>query len=176
MPRYNRLDFRPLREKPDALDDACGGSITARPRWMCEQNGRPILPGSRLLAGDGLVRRLLFLGPPGNRADLRECGPVVAAMAVPDGAGQMKYPTAGRGPMSNKWKTGASILLLALSLAGCTSFPDPANRAAVDGLIGAGIGALIGGAVNGGGGGPSRLFWGGGGPRRGGAGAVPPPP
>jgi hypothetical protein len=53
--------------------------------------------------------------------------------------------------MSNKRKTGASVLVLALSLAGCTSFPDPANRAAVDGLIGAGIGALIGGAVTGGG-------------------------
>ena len=40
-------------------------------------------------------------------------------------------------------------LLLALSLAGCTNFPDPANRAAVDGALGAGAGALIGGVAAG---------------------------
>jgi hypothetical protein len=44
----------------------------------------------------------------------------------------------------------ACPLLLALSLAGCTNFPDPANRAAVGGLEGAAAGTLIGGIVTGG--------------------------
>jgi hypothetical protein len=51
-----------------------------------------------------------------------------------------------------KWrKKGAAVLLMALALGGCTSFPDPANRAAVDGLVLGGVGALIGGTVTSGG-------------------------
>ena len=43
------------------------------------------------------------------------------------------------------------IILLALSLPACTSFPDPANRAAANGVLGAGVGALIGGLATSGG-------------------------
>ena len=51
-----------------------------------------------------------------------------------------------------EWRrTGAAILLMALTLPACTSFPDPANRAAVDGAVVGGIGALIGGTVTSGG-------------------------
>lgn len=53
--------------------------------------------------------------------------------------------------MTKKRRAGASVLSLALSLGGCTNFPDPENRAAVAGALGAGVGALIGGAVTGGG-------------------------
>ena len=44
----------------------------------------------------------------------------------------------------------ARALLLVLSLAGCTNFADPTNRAAVGGLEGAAAGTLIGGIVTGG--------------------------
>lgn len=47
--------------------------------------------------------------------------------------------------------SSACVVLLALSLPACTSFPDPANRAAANGVIGAGVGALIGGTVTSGG-------------------------
>jgi hypothetical protein len=46
---------------------------------------------------------------------------------------------------------GARVLLLAISLAGCTNFSDPENRAAANGVVGAGVGALIGGLATGGG-------------------------
>jgi hypothetical protein len=45
---------------------------------------------------------------------------------------------------------GARCLLLVLSLAGCTNFPDPTNRAAADGVMVAAAGTLIGGLVAGG--------------------------
>ncbi len=43
----------------------------------------------------------------------------------------------------------SAVVPVALCLAGCTNFPDPANRAAVDGGFGAGAGALIGGVFAG---------------------------
>ena len=53
--------------------------------------------------------------------------------------------------MTSRIAPRARTLLLVLSLAGCTSFPDPANRAAVGGLEGAAAGTLIGGIVTSGG-------------------------
>jgi hypothetical protein len=44
----------------------------------------------------------------------------------------------------------ACAVLLVPSLAGCTNFPDPTNRAAVGGLEGAAAGTTIGGIVAGG--------------------------
>lgn len=55
-------------------------------------------------------------------------------------------------PMTKSLLAGsACALLLVLTLAACTSFPDPANRAAANGAIGAGVGALTGGLATGGG-------------------------
>lgn len=56
-----------------------------------------------------------------------------------------------RAMMKSLLTASACALLLNLILGGCTSLPDPANRAAANGGIGAGIGALIGGIATGGG-------------------------
>jgi hypothetical protein len=56
----------------------------------------------------------------------------------------------GTEPMKRR-ETDAAVLLMALALGGCTSFPDPANRAVVDAAVVGGIGALIGGVVTSGG-------------------------
>jgi hypothetical protein len=43
----------------------------------------------------------------------------------------------------------AVVVALLLGVGGCTNFPDPANRAAVDGVLLAAAGALVGGTVAG---------------------------
>jgi hypothetical protein len=88
----------------------------------------------------------------------------------------MKRLVAPVAPRLGAVRLGAIGLALCLSVAACTDPYDPGQRAVGGGLLGAGAGALIGGAAGGGRGAAAGALIGGALGAVGGAATTPPPP